>query len=74
MTFARYYYVPSATKLTKQSKRTQLLLAKSHFEEAHRVRSKIYGPTHPHATRVIARLAPILELLNQLSQDSSQLG
>jgi hypothetical protein len=45
---------------TRQSKQTQLLLAKAHFEESVRINLKIYGPTHPDTVAATSRLADIL--------------
>jgi hypothetical protein len=51
---------------TVDAKQTQLLLAKSHFVEALRIQSKVYGPTHPNTVQTASEL-------NIVSEDFSHL-
>jgi tetratricopeptide (TPR) repeat protein len=60
------YQQVASIQLTDDSKRTQLLLAKSHFTEAIRIRSKIDGPTHPSTINVSSLLADVLEDLSYI--------
>jgi hypothetical protein len=47
-----FYHQVAYIQPTVDSKQKQLLLAKSHFVEALRIRSKIDGPTHPSTVNV----------------------
>jgi hypothetical protein len=47
-------------------KQTQLLLAKLHYEEALRFRSKIYGPTHPESDAIASNLADVTSVLSRI--------
>jgi hypothetical protein len=51
---------------TVDAKRTQLLLAKSHFVEALRIQSKVYGPTHPSTVKTASHLNIISEASSQI--------
>jgi hypothetical protein len=51
---------------TVDAKRTQLLLAKSYYEDAQRIYSKIYGPTHPSTADASSQLTIVLRELSQL--------
>jgi hypothetical protein len=44
----------------------QLLLAKAYFEESHRIRLKIYGPTHPDTVDAASQLAIALSELSKI--------
>jgi hypothetical protein len=52
---------------TVSLKQTQLLLAKSHYEETLRISSKIYGHTHSETDRVISQLSVISIELAKIS-------
>jgi hypothetical protein len=61
----QFHYELAMIQSVISTKRTQLLLAKSYFEEATRIETKIHNPTHP--SRVAA--ASLLSLvLNELSE------
>jgi tetratricopeptide (TPR) repeat protein len=49
---------------TIDSKRTQLLLVKSHYEEALRIDLKVYGPNHPDTVDVTSQLTSVLRELS----------
>jgi tetratricopeptide (TPR) repeat protein len=51
---------------TFELKLTQLLLAKSHFKEALRIRSKIHGPTHPETVFAASNLADVTSVLSRI--------
>jgi tetratricopeptide (TPR) repeat protein len=51
---------------TLNVQQAQLLLAKSHFEEALRIRSKMYGPTHPETVVTASRLATVSGMLSKI--------
>jgi hypothetical protein len=46
MTIGRFYRQLATIQPTVDSKQRQILLAKSHFEEARRIHLKLHGPTH----------------------------
>jgi tetratricopeptide (TPR) repeat protein len=61
------FYEKLATKQsTVDAVRTHLTIAKSHFVEAQRIYSKIYGPTHPNTVDVSSLLTVITRTLSQL--------
>jgi tetratricopeptide (TPR) repeat protein len=61
----RLYYQLAMTQTIVGTKRIQLLLAKSSFQEASHIGTKIYSPTHPDRVGV----APLLSaVLNELSK------
>jgi DNA-directed RNA polymerase subunit E'/Rpb7 len=53
---------------TVDLKQKQLLLAKAYFEESHRIRLKIYGPTHPDTVASASQLATVLSEQSSISQ------
>jgi tetratricopeptide (TPR) repeat protein len=59
-----YYQELAIKQSTVDAMRTHLTIAKSHFVEAQRISSKIYGPTHPNTVDAASRLT----VLRQLSQ------
>jgi tetratricopeptide (TPR) repeat protein len=61
-----FYYELAEMQPTIDSKRTQLLLAKSHFEEALRIYLMLYDPTHPNTIYTTSRLADIVRELSEL--------
>jgi hypothetical protein len=60
----QFYYQLAMTSSTAHTKRTQMLLAKSNFDEAVRIESKVHNPTHP--KRVMAATL-LLRALRELS-------
>mmetsp|Transcript_3129 Transcript_3129/g.3277 ORF Transcript_3129/g.3277 Transcript_3129/m.3277 type:complete len:468 (+) Transcript_3129:190-1593(+) len=50
---------------TSEAKKIDLNLAKSHFEEALRIQSKIFGPNHPMTKRFVDKLADIVRTIRQ---------
>jgi hypothetical protein len=58
-----FYYCLTSIQPTADLKGKQLLLAKSHFVEALRIRSKIHGPTHPSTVDVSSWLTTVLSKL-----------
>jgi hypothetical protein len=61
-----FYYKLAREQLTVDAKRTQLLLSRSYHEEAQRIYSKIYGPTHSDTVGTSSRLTTLLRELSQL--------
>jgi hypothetical protein len=61
-----FYHHLANIQPTVDLKFAQLLLAKSHFVEALRIRSKIYGPTHPSTAYVSSKLTTVLRELLQI--------
>jgi hypothetical protein len=61
-----FYFKLAKIQPTLDAKRTQLLLAKSYYEEAQRIYSKIYGPTHPSTADASSELTIVLRELSQL--------
>jgi hypothetical protein len=59
-----FHYQLALEQATDDLKQTQLLLAKSHHEETLRIRSKIYGPTHPETVATASRLASVTSVLS----------
>jgi hypothetical protein len=55
----QFYHELAVLQSTADSRPTHLLLAKSHLEEAHRIYSKVYGPSHPDTLYVVSRLAAV---------------
>jgi tetratricopeptide (TPR) repeat protein len=62
-----YHAHQETTVDVKQTRQTQLLLAKSYFEEALRIFLKIYGPTHPHTVAAASQLAIVSRELSSYS-------
>jgi tetratricopeptide (TPR) repeat protein len=62
-----FHYQLSCEQAIVDSQQTQLLLAKSYFEEAIRIYSKIYGPTHLETVEAVSILADILRELSEIS-------
>jgi tetratricopeptide (TPR) repeat protein len=56
----RFHYNFAQVQSTKNTKRTQLQLAKSYFEEAIRIESKIHNPTHPNRVGATFLLSEVL--------------
>jgi hypothetical protein len=61
-----FYHKLANIQHTVISKREQLLLAKSYFVEALRIRLKILGPTHPYTANVSSCLTTVLRELSQI--------
>jgi hypothetical protein len=61
-----FYHKLAGVQTTVDLKQKQLLLAKSHIEEALRIYSKIHGPTHPDAIDTASRLVTISSELSQI--------
>jgi hypothetical protein len=61
-----FYYALAGTQSTVETKRKQLLLAKSYFEEAYRIQSKINSPNHPNSVVGTSRLSDVLSELSRL--------
>jgi hypothetical protein len=61
-----FYYQLSHEQATLNVQQAQLLLAKSHHEEAYRIRSKIYGPTHPETVFTASNLADVTSVLSRI--------
>jgi hypothetical protein len=59
-----FYYHLANKQPTVDSKQKQLLLAKFHFAEALRIRSKVHGPTHPSSVHVSSWLTTVLSELS----------
>jgi hypothetical protein len=63
---ATFYHKLANIQPTVDLKRAQLLLAKSHFVEVRRIRSKIDGPTHPNTINVSSWLTIVLRELSEI--------
>jgi hypothetical protein len=61
-----FYHQVASIQLTDDSKRMQLLLAKSYYDEAHRICSKIHGHTHPSTVDAACRLTTVSRELSQI--------
>jgi hypothetical protein len=61
-----FYAGIALKKITIDSIRPQLLLAKPYCEEALRIYSKIDGPTHPNTVQASSRLSYVLNELSQI--------
>jgi hypothetical protein len=59
LNISKFYYQLALEQPTRQSKQTQLLLTKAHFEEALRIQSKIHGPTHPSTLETLTKLTAV---------------
>jgi hypothetical protein len=64
-----FYYKVTGAQTTVDLQQKQLLLAKSHMEEALRIYSKIHGPTHPDTLKTASLLTTISSELSQISQN-----
>jgi tetratricopeptide (TPR) repeat protein len=65
MSIAVYYQHLAEVQTSVESKRTQLLLAKSYFEEAMQIQSSRYGPTHPETIQVYLRWDVVVKELDR---------
>jgi hypothetical protein len=66
--FLGSFYLQIACEVaTVDPKQTQLLLAKSYFEGAFRIYSKMYGPTHPETDKATSQLAVVSSELSVIS-------
>jgi hypothetical protein len=61
----QFYHGLAIKQSTVGTKRTQLLLAKSCFEEATRIETKIHSPTHPNRVGVASLLSDVLRELSR---------
>jgi hypothetical protein len=61
-----FHYQLALEQATDALKQTQLLLAKSHHEEALRIFSKIHGPTHPDTVVTVSNLADVTSVLSRI--------
>jgi hypothetical protein len=61
-----FHYQLAMMQSLSSTKRTQLLLAKSSFEEATRIGTKIYSPTHPNRVGVASLLSKVLNELSEV--------
>jgi hypothetical protein len=50
----------------EQLQQVQLLLAKAYYEESHRIRFKIYGPTHQETVKATSQLARVYALTDSV--------
>jgi hypothetical protein len=62
-----FYCKLAEVQTTVDLKQKQLLLGKDYYEESHRIKSKIYGSTHPETINVTSRLAAISSELSNPS-------
>eukprot|EP00596_Hydrurales_sp_CCMP1899_P009591 CAMPEP_0119052096 /NCGR_PEP_ID=MMETSP1177-20130426/73509_1 /TAXON_ID=2985 /ORGANISM="Ochromonas sp, Strain CCMP1899" /LENGTH=165 /DNA_ID=CAMNT_0007031551 /DNA_START=332 /DNA_END=829 /DNA_ORIENTATION=- len=62
-----FYYKLARAQTTVDLEQKQLLLAKSHIEEALRIYSKIHGPTHPDTLKTASLFTNISSELSQIS-------
>jgi tetratricopeptide (TPR) repeat protein len=58
-----FHLIVAEIQPTIDSKRIQLLLARSYYEEGLRIESKIHGPTHPSTISTSSKLAEIIKKL-----------
>jgi hypothetical protein len=61
-----FYEKLAVEQSTVDAMRTHLTIAKSHFVEAQRIWSKIYGPTHSNTVDASSRLNVVKSVLSQL--------
>jgi hypothetical protein len=61
-----FYEKLARKQSTVDATQTYLILAKSHFIEAQRIYSKIYGPTHQYAINASSRLNVVIRILSKL--------
>jgi tetratricopeptide (TPR) repeat protein len=61
-----FYEKLAVQQSTVDATQMYLILAKSHFIEAQRIYSKIYGPIHPNTVDAASRLTDIFIVLSQL--------
>jgi S-adenosylmethionine/arginine decarboxylase-like enzyme len=64
--FGEFYTKLASKQPTVDAMRSQLLLSKYYHEEAQRIYSKIYGPTHSDTINTSSRLTTVLRELSQL--------
>jgi hypothetical protein len=64
----QFYYVLAGTQPVVEIKRKQLLLAKSHFEEACRIQSmiEVQSPNHPNSLVSLSRLSEVFKELSRI--------
>jgi hypothetical protein len=58
-----FYRRVADMQLTIDARRIQLLLAKKYYEEGLRIKSKIYGLSHPNTIHISSQLAEIIKEL-----------
>ncbi len=59
-----FYCRLAKVQTTVNLEQKQQLLAKAYFEESHRIKSKIYGPTHPDTIDIASQLARVSSKLS----------
>jgi ABC-type Mn2+/Zn2+ transport system ATPase subunit len=62
----RFYYQFAMKQSILHMKRTQLQLVKSYLDEAIRIESKIFTPTHPNRVSTASKLTDILHELSNV--------
>jgi hypothetical protein len=65
-TLGLFYRQLARKQATVDLIQTQLLLAKVYYEESHRIKSKIYGPTHTETVAAASKLATIVSDLSKI--------
>jgi tetratricopeptide (TPR) repeat protein len=61
-----YYYQLAKGQPTVDTKRKYFLVSKSHIEEGFRIRTKIYGPTHPRTVHTASLFSIVVNELSRL--------
>jgi tetratricopeptide (TPR) repeat protein len=61
-----YHYQLAKIQPTVDTKRKYLLISKLYIEEALRIRTKIYGPTHPNTIEAVSILSDVISALSRL--------
>jgi tetratricopeptide (TPR) repeat protein len=61
-----YYYELARRQLIIDTQRKYFLVSKSHMDEAFRISTKIYGPTHPNTVQAASTLSDIISALSRL--------
>lgn len=66
MESGRYHCRVAMIQPTTDTRRTQLLLAKSYYHEAVRIETKIHSPTHPHRVEATSLLSDVVSNLSRI--------
>jgi hypothetical protein len=61
-----YYYELARREPTVATKRKKLLISKLYVEEGFRIRTKIYGPTHPKTVQTASSLSDVISAVSRL--------
>jgi hypothetical protein len=62
----KYYHELARRQPTVETKRNHFLISKSYVEKGFRIRTKIYGPTHPNTIKAASVLSTLTRELSRL--------